>query len=98
MAARAGDGVKKELDVEAETIRLFFAQGAALANLIDGRPIPADRKEQLRKELWELFPFVKALGALGRAHPEELLVLWKQQLEAPMPFGLPPVGLPKEEE
>ena len=74
MAARAGDGVN---DIDAECIRLFFAQGAILANLV--------------------FPFMKALGALGRKYPEELLALWKKELEAPMPFGLPPVGLPKED-
>ncbi len=96
MAARARDGVK--LDVEAETFRLFFALGAAHAVAIDPGAMQGARKEQLSKELWELFPFVKALGALGRAHPDELLGLWMKELEAMMPFGLPPVGLPKEEE
>ncbi len=89
----AGRG--KKLDVEAETLRLMAAQGAALV-AAEGLVDP-DRRHELQTQLWQLFPFVKALGALGAAHPDELALLWRHELEEPMPFGMPPIGLEDDE-
>ncbi len=85
---------QSELDVDAECDRLFFYQGAALSALSQGAE--ARQKETL-DELWKLLPFIKALCKVGQSHQNELMFAWKQALEEPMPFGLDPVGLPKEE-
>ncbi len=81
-----------KLDVAAECERLWFYQGATLAGL----GTKAVERQTL-EALWKLFPFIKALCRVGQAHEAELLVAWEEELQKPMPFGLPPVGLPKEE-
>jgi hypothetical protein len=80
------------LNVDAECIALFTAMGAATTALPDSEPGP-----EIRRMLWQLIPFAKALGELALKHPEETLELWKKALVEPMPFGAPPIGLPEEE-
>lgn len=82
-----------KLDPRAECERLWFYQGAALAVFDKDN----ERERLTLNELWKLFPFVKALCRVGMAHEAELTAAWTEELQKPMPFGLAPVGLPKEE-
>lgn len=85
---------RSRLDTQAECVRLMLIMGAVVAVLDhDG----TNKQRSLRHELWTLFPFIKALASLARAHENEVLAAWEKALLEPMPFGLPPVGLPKDE-
>lgn len=72
-------------DIQAACDRLFFWHGAAFA-------VCAAHDRHCAEELWRLVPFVKGLGKLALAHPEEAARLWIEASAEPMPFGMPPVG------
>lgn len=83
-----------ELDVEdmVSNMHLRVAGGWTLL----GRDVAAFRPAhlaKLRDDLWTLIPFLKALGRLALAHPEETRRLWAEALREPMPFGSAPVGM-----
>jgi hypothetical protein len=81
-----------ELDPEIAGDQLMFILGAAAA----GVPLDAD----LRRQLWRLLPFVRALRMSSRDNPSQMRERWWQALQEPGPFGLPfnididPSGLP----
>jgi hypothetical protein len=84
----------KTLSVEAEATMVIFFQGAALSALLTSTE---QRVRETGEEMWKQLPFLKALTALARRHPEEALALWKEALQEPMPFGGAPLGLYEEE-
>lgn len=53
------------------------------------------RDVETQERLWEMVPFLKALGRLAVEHPGRARELWAEALEEPMPFGMPPVGMPR---
>jgi hypothetical protein len=68
-----------ELDPEVAGDQLFFILGAAAS----GTPLDGE----LRKILWRLLPFVKALREAGRDNPEQLRARWWKELHELGPFG-----------
>lgn len=82
-----------ELDVEGMVGNMHFRVGGALL----GSPVDDQRHAralELQKQLFELVPFLKALGYLALENPGRTRELWAQALREPMPFGLAPVGMP----
>lgn len=77
-----------KLDPAGECSRLIFFHGAVLAGLDAKNP----RAVETARYFWNVFPFIKALGELVRAHEGEARDLWQKQLELPMPFGAGPLG------
>lgn len=73
-------------DIQAACDRLFFWHGAAFA------VCAAHDRQHCAEELWRLVPFIKGLGKLALAHPEEAARLWLEASAEPMPFGMPPLG------
>lgn len=92
---------KPRLDVEGMVCNMHFRVGEAWGLLGGTRQgTSGERVAQayaLRGKLWELIPFLKALGQLAHEHPERTSELWAEALVAPMPFGGEPIGLPKDE-
>jgi len=69
-----------ELDPDVAGSQLMFILGAAAT----GMPLDAE----LRRTLWRLLPYVKAVCQCGREH-SGLRSLWWRELQEPGPFGLP---------
>lgn len=86
------------LDIEAESQRLMMTVGIVQSLTVGPARAGGMTDEEVWAVLWRRVPFIKALGELGRAHPEELRALWKKALQEPMPFGGAPLGLPEGEE
>lgn len=89
---------KPRLDIDDMVGNMHFRMGGVFA--LFGRPVQSYTREhilELRDKLWELFPFLKALGRLALEHPERTRELWAEALVEPMPFGAEPIGLPKDE-
>lgn len=90
---------ERPLDMAAEAGLLMLYLGAAVAGLGCDGPLPSrQRARETAEQLWQLLPFVKALLALGREHPDALLAHWREALQEPMPFGCAPLGVPQSEE
>lgn len=70
-----------ELDPEAAFAQLFFILGAAAA----GNPLD----QEMRRTLWRLLPYVKALQSVGLDNLEKLRRDWWEALQLSGPFGLP---------
>jgi hypothetical protein len=88
---------KRPLDAETETALLLFYLGASYAGLTGGEDkFTRARMRETADELWQLFPYVKALLTLGREHPEALRAHWEASLREPMPGGGEPLGMPEE--
>ena len=88
-----------KLDVENMIGNMHFRMGGVFS--LFGRPVKSYDPShilELREKLWELFPFLKALGRLALEHPERARQLWAEALQEPMPFGGAPIGLPKDDE
>lgn len=91
-----------ELDVEGMVVNVHFRMGEAyalLGGIGGGTPRErVDRANELAPKLLELLPFMKALGRLAQEQPGRTQQLWAEALREPMPFGMPPVGMPTVEE
>ena len=72
-------------DLDEERGWLFFVLGCVITS----------KDDRLSDEMWLRVPFVVALTRLGQEHPERLRELWHVAMQEPMPFGQPPIGLPK---
>lgn len=87
-----GEGVElrelapEELDVPSMVQHMFFRVGAAWT---------AVRDERLASMLFELMPFLKALGQLALEEPERAQRYWADALRRRMPFGVAPLGMPR---
>jgi hypothetical protein len=76
-----------KLDPVAECCRLMFFQGAALMAFKENDA----RARETARYFWNALPFLKALMALVKKHPEQAAQLWQAALEEPMPLGAAPL-------
>lgn len=91
-----------ELDVEDMVGNMHYRVGGAWA-LLGGTKDGTGRERVARAvalspKLFELIPFLKALGRLALENPERTRALWAAALREPLPFGGAPVGMPRTSE
>lgn len=86
-----------ELDVEGGLTWIMFLGGAALMALSKETRQVGAQKETVGDAYWRHIPLQKALAQLGRENPGRLRELWAEALREPMPFGGPPIGMPRVE-
>lgn len=91
-----------ELDLDGALFQLGACQGAAWSALEQCVSEPDGRRRPPRSERREMadtyyrsFPLMRALAELARENPGRTKELWARALVEPMPFGLPPVGMPR---
>jgi hypothetical protein len=88
-----------ELDIEDMVGNMHYRVAGAWA-LLGGMGDGSGRERvarayELAPKLYQLIPFLKALGRLALEHPERMRELWAAALVEPMPFGLTLVGMPR---
>jgi hypothetical protein len=81
-----------ELDVEDMVMNMHFRIGAAYVMTTQGN---GERYRELEGKLWQLIPFIKALGELAVENPGRTRALWAAALQSPMLFGGPAIGMPR---